>query len=34
MKTENSKIDCGNTHFKSLGVNFKVTTNINEVLGE
>lgn len=29
---ENQKIDCGREHFKALGVNFEVATNINEVL--
>jgi type III restriction enzyme len=29
---ENRKIDCGQAHFDALGVNFKVTTNIHEVL--
>ena len=33
-KTENHKVDCGKAHFKSLGVNFKVASTINEVLGE
>lgn len=31
---ENRKIDCGRAHFDSLGVNFKVATNIHEVLTE
>jgi type III restriction enzyme len=31
---ENRKIDCGRAHFDSLGVNFKVATNIHEVLSE
>lgn len=29
---ENRKIDCGQAHFDALGVNFKVATNIHEVL--
>ena len=29
---ENRKIDCGRAHFDALGVNFKVATNIHEVL--
>lgn len=29
---ENHKIDCGRAHFKALGVNFEVATNIHEVL--
>ncbi|MBW1693735.1 MAG: DEAD/DEAH box helicase family protein [Deltaproteobacteria bacterium] len=29
---ENRKIDCGKAHFDTLGVNFKVATNIHEVL--
>ncbi len=29
---ENRKIDCGKAHFKALGVDFKVATNIHEVL--
>ncbi|MDD3927012.1 MAG: DEAD/DEAH box helicase family protein [bacterium] len=32
--TENSKVDCGQAHFKALDVNFKVATNIFEVLAE
>ncbi len=32
--TENRKIDCGNAHFDALGVNYKVATNIQEVLAE
>jgi len=32
--TENRKVDCGKAHFDSLGVNFKVSTNIHEVLAE
>jgi len=31
-ETENRKIDCGQAHFDALGVNFKVATNIHEVL--
>ena len=31
---ENQKIECGAAHFKALGVNFKVATNIHEVLQE
>jgi type III restriction enzyme len=31
---ENQKIDCGAAHFKALGVNFKVATNIHEALQE
>jgi len=31
---ENRKIDCGQAHFNALGVNFKVATNIHEVLTE
>jgi len=30
--TENRKIECGQAHFDALGVNFKVATNIHEVL--
>lgn len=33
-EVENRKIDCGRAHFAALGVNFKVVTNIHEVLGE
>lgn len=33
-KKENNKVDCGKAHFKSLGVNFKVATSINELLQE
>ena len=29
---ENRKVECGKAHFHSLGVNFKVATNIQEVL--
>lgn len=29
---ENQKIDCGKAHFDALGVDFKVATNIHEVL--
>ncbi|MGA1865722.1 MAG: DEAD/DEAH box helicase family protein [bacterium] len=29
---ENRKIECGQAHFETLGVNFKVATNIHEVL--
>ena len=32
-ETENRKIDCGQAHFDALGVDFKVATNIREVLG-
>lgn len=32
-ETENRKIDCGQAHFDALGVNFKVATNIHEVVG-
>lgn len=31
---ENRKIDCGQAHFDALGVNFKVATNIYEVLAK
>ena len=31
-ETENRKIECGKAHFQALGVNFKVATNIHEVL--
>lgn len=31
---ENRKIECGKSHFETLGVNFKVATNIHEVLAE
>ena len=31
---ENIKIDCGKVHFETLGVNFKVATNIHELLAE
>lgn len=31
-EVENRKIDCGQAHFNTLGVNFKVATNIQEVL--
>ncbi|MDO9534009.1 MAG: DEAD/DEAH box helicase family protein [Bacillota bacterium] len=31
---ENIKVDCGKAHFEALGVNFKVATNIHEVLAE
>ncbi|MCL6477041.1 MAG: hypothetical protein K6T65_01365 [Peptococcaceae bacterium] len=31
---ENRKIDCGQAHFNTLGVNFKVATNIYEVLSK
>ncbi|MCL5272732.1 MAG: type III restriction endonuclease, partial [Gammaproteobacteria bacterium] len=31
---ENRKIDCGQAHFNALGVNFKVATNIHEVLSK
>ncbi len=30
--SENKKVDCGKAHFKALGVNFKVATNITEIL--
>jgi len=33
-ETENRKIDCGQAHFDSIGVNFKVAININEVLAK
>ncbi|MCP4579168.1 MAG: type III restriction endonuclease, partial [Deltaproteobacteria bacterium] len=33
-ETENRKIDCGRAHFDALGVNFKVATNIHEVLAK
>jgi len=29
---ENHKIECGQAHFDAIGANFKVATNINEVL--
>lgn len=32
--TENRKIDCGKAHFDALSVNYKVATNIQEVLAE
>ncbi|POZ59436.1 Type III restriction-modification system restriction subunit [Dehalococcoides mccartyi] len=31
-ETENKKVDCGRAHFNALGVNYKVATNIQEVL--
>ncbi|HUM44832.1 MAG TPA: hypothetical protein PKI14_17950, partial [Fervidobacterium sp.] len=31
---ENIKIDCGKAHFEALGVNFKVATNIHEILSK
>lgn len=31
-ENENRKVDCGQAHFDTLGVNFKVATNIYEVL--
>ncbi|MFC1865127.1 DEAD/DEAH box helicase family protein [Chloroflexota bacterium] len=31
---ENRKVDCGQVHFDALGVNFKVATNIHEVLAK
>jgi len=31
---ENRKVDCGKAHFNALGVNFKVATNIQEVLAK
>jgi len=31
-ETENRKCDCGQAHFDALGVNFKVATNIQEIL--
>ena len=31
---ENIKIDCGAAHFKALDVNFKVATNIHDLLAE
>ena len=30
--SENIKLDCGKAHFETLGVNFKVATNIHELL--
>lgn len=33
-ETENRKVECGKAHFKALGVNFKVATNIHEVLAK
>ena len=30
--SENKKIECGQAHFNALGVNFKVATNIHEIL--
>ncbi|MDM4015120.1 hypothetical protein [Roseiconus lacunae] len=30
--TENHKIDCGRAHFRELGVDYEVATNIQEVL--
>ncbi len=33
-ETENRKIDCGQAHFNALGVNFKVATDLHEVLAE
>jgi type III restriction enzyme len=32
--TEKRKIECGQAHFDAIGVNFKVATNIHEVLEE
>ena len=31
-ETENLKTDCGKAHFEALGVNFKIATNIREML--
>jgi len=31
---ENRKIDCGQAHFDALGVDFKVATNIQEVIAQ
>ncbi|MEW5921404.1 MAG: DEAD/DEAH box helicase family protein [Bacillota bacterium] len=31
---ENIKVDCGRAHFKALGVNFNIATNIHDVLAE
>ncbi len=31
-ETENLKTDCGKAHFEALGVNFKIATNIREIL--
>ena len=31
---ENRKVKCGKAHFDALGVNFKVATNIHEVLAK
>ncbi len=31
-ETENSKIDCEQAHFDALDINFKVATNIHEML--
>ena len=33
-QNENRKIECGKAHFHSLGVNFKIATNIQEVLSK
>ncbi|MFO7936790.1 MAG: hypothetical protein R6V06_04190 [Kiritimatiellia bacterium] len=33
-ESENRKIDCGKAHFEAIGVNFKVATNIAEVLAD
>jgi type III restriction enzyme len=33
-EAENRKIDCGKAHFEAIGVNFKVATNIAEVLAD
>jgi len=33
-ETENIKVECGQAHFDALGVNFKVATNIHEVLAK
>ena len=33
-ESENKKIDCGKAHFKAIGVNYKVATNISEMLEE
>ena len=33
-ESENRKLDCGKAHFKALDVNFKVATNIAEILAK
>jgi type III restriction enzyme len=33
-ETENKKVDCGRAHFDALGINYKVATNIQEVLSK